>query len=286
MLKVCTHREYKTYADYVYSLATDPSKSGYPTYSDGIKTKEMFLARAEKAFTRETENILLFEFEGTVEGWIHYYYLPEDQYLSTVSFNIESHTEQALEEFIDFARHQFRGYELYLGYSADNQSAVDYLSSHGFECIEENYNNTAFLHRYAPIAADGHVVRITKHNYQSFRTLHSAVEGDMYWNSDRIYADLEDWIIFVHLRDGEPLGSVYYVTDDDGWYEVFGIDMKDNVFDTEIFRALLVTALNTAKELGGKYMTFFCGDEAQSIVRELGFDCVGKYVCYQTLLED
>ena len=92
MLRICTEQEYQKYADFVYEIATDQSKSGYPTYSDGIKTKEMFLDRSQKAFSRDTENILLFEYEGTVEGWIHYYWLPEDRYLSTVSFNINSHT--------------------------------------------------------------------------------------------------------------------------------------------------------------------------------------------------
>lgn len=59
-LRICTESEYKKYAEYVYSLALDQSKSGYPTYCDGIKTKAMFLDRSEKAFSRDTEEILLF----------------------------------------------------------------------------------------------------------------------------------------------------------------------------------------------------------------------------------
>ena len=42
MLRKCTEQEYKEYADFAYGLALDQSKSGYPTYCDGIKTKEMF----------------------------------------------------------------------------------------------------------------------------------------------------------------------------------------------------------------------------------------------------
>lgn len=60
VLRICTESEYKKYAEYVYSLALDQSKSGYPTYCDGIKTKAMFLDRSEKAFSRDTEEILLF----------------------------------------------------------------------------------------------------------------------------------------------------------------------------------------------------------------------------------
>ncbi len=281
MLRICTEQEYVTYIDFVYNLAVDKSKSGYPSYCDGIKTKEMFLERSQKAFSRDNEGILLFEYDGIVEGWIHYYALPNDNYLSTVSFNILSHTEQALKDFLEFAREKFKGYDLFLGFSVENTKAVEFLVTNGFECIEENNNNTAFLDRYHPRATNGSVLHITKENYDYYRTLHCKVEGDMYWNSDRIYADIDNWIIFVKIENGETVGSVYYLTDDDGWFEIFGIDLKDNVFNSDVFNDLLTKALNTAKELGGKYMTFFCGNEEQKIVNKLGFTCVDKYVCYK-----
>lgn len=284
MLRRCTEQEYRKYADFVYGLALDPSKSGYPTYSDGIKTKAMFFERAEKAFSRETEDILLFEYEGTVEGWIHYYSLPDDNYLSTVSFNINFHTEIALQEFFELAQERFKGYELFLGYSKDNKRAVSFLSNNGFECIEEDYNNTAFLNHYEPIRVNSNVVRITKDNYEYFRTLHRQAEGDMYWNSERIYADIDNWIILAKLHNGEAVGSVYYTTAGDGWFEIFGIDMKASAFDSELFGELMGKAMNTAKELGGKFMTFFCGKKEQEIVCKLGFECVGEYVCYKKYL--
>lgn len=281
MLRICTEQEYRKYADFAYELALDQSKSGYPTYSDGIKTKAMFLERSEKAFSRNTEDILLFEYDGSVEGWIHYYYLPEDHYLSTVSFNIRSHTEQALREFLELAQRQFKGYDLFLGYAKDNKKAVDFLLMNEFICIEEAYNNTAFLNRYEPVETSDRIVRITKDNFKFFRTLHSKSEADMYWNSDRIYADMDDWIIFAEIDHGEAIGSVYYMTADDGWFEIFGIDMIENVLNPVVFRELLERALNTAKELNGKYMTFFCDEKEQEIVSELGFECVGEYVCYK-----
>lgn len=281
MLRKCTEQEYRKYADFVYGLALDPSKSGYPTYCDGIKTKAMFFERAEKAFSRETEEILLFEYEGIVEGWVHYYSLPEDNYLSTVSFNINSHTETALQEFLEFVQGQFKGYELFLGYPKDNKTAVSFLSNHGFECIEEDYNNTAFLNHYEPMAVGDSVVRVTKDNYEYFRSLHRQVEGGMYWNSERIYADIDNWVIFAKILNGKAVGSVYYMKDGDGWFEIFGIDLKDGAFDTELFEELLGKALNTAKELGGKFVTFFCDKEGQEIAGKLGFKCVGEYVCYK-----
>ena len=285
MLRSCTEQEFKQYADFVYELALDPSRSSYPAYTDGIKTKEMFLERAQSAFSKATEEILLFEYEETVEGWIHYYFIPEDHYLSAVTFNIQTHMKQALQEFLEFVQIRFKGYELYLGFPTDNKNAVDFLSNHEFECIEDDFNNTAFLEKYEPIPISDSVILITKENFNYFRTLHRTFEQDMYWNSDRIYAALDKWIIFVKLHQDEVLGSVYLIDCDDDWFEIFGIDMKDEIFDSEVFYELLGKALNTAKERNGKYMTFFCEKEQLEIVKKLGFQCIGEYVCYKKLIE-
>lgn len=285
MLRVCTVQEYAALVDNMYDLALDRSKSGYPSYCDGIKTKEMFLERSKRAFSEKEEELLLFEYNGTVEGWIHYFWLPEDRYLSTVSFLVRSHTTQALKEFLEMAREKFGGYELYLGYSAENTEAFSFLSASGFELIEKSNNNTAFLREYTALPDEGEVIRITKENFECFRPLPSQAEEDMYWNSDRIYAALDRWIIFVRLRNDEPMGSVYFLNADTDWYEIFGVDMKDNSFDAETFRILLKAALNAAKEMGGKYMTFFCEDEAQAAAEEAGFKPMDRYVCYKKLLD-
>lgn len=281
MLRKCTEQDFDIYIDLAYSLALEPSKSGYPTYTDGIKTKEMFIERAKQAFSDDCEDILLFEYNGAVEGWIHYYWIPEDNYLSTAAFNVRTATEAALREFQDFAEAKFPGYDLYLGYPAENTAAIGYLSANGFECIESDYNNTAFLDNLKPAPADGGIIPITEQNYPIFREIHARAEEEMYWNSDRIYQSFEDWTIFAGLENGEPSGAIYYTTADDGWFEVFGIDFKDGVYDPELLRKLINAALADAKARGGKYMTFFCEEDGQEVLEESGFVCVGEYRCYK-----
>lgn len=216
----------------------------------------MFLERTEKAFSRETEEILLFEYEGVTEGWIHYYTIPADHYISTVSLNIAVHTEQA----------------------------IGFLQAQGFSCIEEDYNNTALLHQYVPVETGEQVVRITQDNYDLFCTLHRIAEKEMYWNCERIGAELDNWVIFARLQDGETIGCVYYMIDDDGWFEIFGIDLKYDIFDTSLFRKLLCAALNAAKALVGTYMTYFCSEAERTVVQAVGFTCVDAYMCYKKTL--
>ncbi|MBQ9264379.1 MAG: hypothetical protein IJ189_09250 [Clostridia bacterium] len=285
MLRSCSKNEFDEYIDFAYELATDLTRSGYPTYCDGIKTKAMFVERSLKAFERETEHMLLFVYEGEVQGLIHYYWIPDDHYFSTVSFNISRATEQALSEFLAYVGERFKGYDVFLGFPAEN-SAVKFLAEQGFECIENDYNNTAFLDRFDEITENNDLIRIDKENYESFKTLHCQIEGDMYWNSERLFADLDNWVIFVKDKNGKPQGAVYYYMNiDDGWFEIFGIDIHRDEYNPQLFMELLNAALFDAKRRNGKVMTFFCDKEYEEAVIECGFTCVGNYLCYKTHIE-
>lgn len=96
MLKRLKEQDFDRFVGLAYELALDMTKSGYPTYADGIKTKNDFIDRARKAFSRDNEEILLFERDGKVAGWIHYYYLPKDRYLDTCSFCVAEGMREAL----------------------------------------------------------------------------------------------------------------------------------------------------------------------------------------------
>ena len=285
MLIECSKNELMKNMDFAYELALDPSKSGYPTYRDGIKTKSMFVERRLKAFERETEQILLFLYDGAVRGLIHYYRIPDDRYLQTIAFCISEATEQALSEFLSFIGERFKGYDVFMGFPAENQEAVKYLSKRGFECIEDDYNNTAFLDKCAHIRENSEIIRIGKENYGGFRALHSQIEGDMYWNSDRIYEDLDNWIILLREKDGKPQGAVYYTDYDDGCYEIFGIDVDRGKYDPALFKELLNAAIADTVRKGGRFITFFCDKEYEETALECGFVCIGNYLCFKTRLD-
>ncbi len=284
MLVECTKNDFEKYMDLAYELALDPSKSGYPTYSDGIKTKAMFAERLLKAFEREDEQMLLFIHEGSVRGLIHYYWIPEDRYLQTNAFCICEATEQALSEFLAFVGERFRGYDAYLGFPAENQKAVEYLTGRGFECIEDDFNNTAFLDKCDHAPEVGGMIGIDKENFDRFRILHEQIDGDMYWNSDRIFENLDEWIVLVKESDGKPRGAVYYTDAGDGWFEIFGIDIDRERYDPELFKDLLNAAIADARRRGGKTMTFFCEKEYEEAALECGFVCVGNYRCFKARL--
>lgn len=285
MLRECTKSEFEQNIEFAYGLAMDRTRSGYPAYYDGIKTKEMFIRRALKAFERDTEQMLVFERDDSVQGLIHFYWIPEDRYLQTIGFNIAAGTEQALSEFIAYIGHRFREYDAHFGFPAENREAVGFLARQGFACIENDYNNTAFLDRCGEMPENDGLIRIGRENYDVFRVIHSRMDGGMYWNSDRMLDALEEWAIFVSEKGGEPRGAVYYRQCGEGWYEIYGIDIDQEKHDPELFRELLNAALRDAKRRDGRAMTFFCEEEYEKAALECGFECVGNYLCYKTHLE-
>lgn len=273
MLKIATEEEIKNYTDQAYELAMDPTRCGYPVYYDGMKTKDEFIQKLWRSYREPNRELLLFIHEDRVEGFIQFYYLEEDNYLQTEGFSIANHTATALEEFIEYCGDYFPGYELYFGFPADNQEAVSYLREKGWFCLEQSWNQVLYLKNYQLRPESLHVKKVTKENFEDFRTIHSQYDSKMYWNCQRIYNALDEWNIYLYYREEKPLGTIFYVDE-----EIFGLCFVDDKFDREVYDALLTRAANDHKERGLKNIVFF--EDADSPANEIGFQRVGKYLCF------
>lgn len=279
MLNRLMETDFDKYIDFAWELAQDRTRSGYPTYTDGIKTKQDFIAREREAFLRANEEILLFEQDGQVEGWIHYCALPQDNYLDLCACNIRRDTKTALEEFLAYAQGHFPGYELYLGFPKCNTEAIALLQEKGFVCIEESFHDVLFLDAYEFLPETYEITPVTRENFSRFRALHDQMQGPMYWDSDRLLNALDTWKIYLYEKSDSAAGAIYYM-DEKIMLEIFGVDFPDSIYNREIFRALLTKALNEGKRTGAKYFCFFTDQDSHPISLELGFRPVGQYVCY------
>ena len=285
MLKECTERDVDLYADFAYELAMDLKKSAYPTYCDGMKTKEMFIKQLRDAYEDEYEENLLFEYEGKIEGIIQYYWIPEEKYIQTEVFNINKATKQAIAEFLEYVGERLKGYDLYLGFPRENEAAIDCFEELKFRCIESDYDNIAFVDKLGDIKKSTGVIRINKDNFESFRVLHSQNEEDMYWTSDRILEDLDNWNIFVKEKNETSKGAIFYTGSAESGFEIFGTDMNNNEYDEDLFKDLLYAVLADVKAKGGRFIGFFSDEEAEKATLECGFVLVGEYRCYKAHLE-
>ena len=279
MLKKPTASEVEAYLDFAYSLALNPSRSGYPTYTDGIKTKADFLECCRYGLTNPDRLVLLYLREERVCGWIQTLIEPESRYQEANIFNISEGYGDALAEFIDYCHDNYPGYRLCFGIPGENREAIDYFTAHGWPCEERSYNDVLCFDDYTPLPEKKGIVRVTRENYAIFRTLHESVQGEMYWNADQIYDALDRWNIWMLERDGKAQAAIY-VRDSGILMEIYGVDYLGGHYQKEAFSALVIKALNACKEAGKKHMVFFNDDETQADIRKLGFRCVGEYRMY------
>lgn len=275
MLTRLTDAEFDCYASWAYELAMSEAHGSYPTYRDGIKTREDFMARSR----RDDEEVLLFRHEGEVCGWIEWYAIPEENYAITVSFLVEDHAEAAVAEFAAHVETLYPGVTLDIGMDAANEQCVQALEKSGFCLLESSVNHTIFFADYQPEKPVAHVSLLTDADEADFRRLHSF--PDMYWNADRILADLANWRVYLYRLDGRPAGALCCRVQDD-WPEVFSVAWEGDVFRTEIYHDLMAACLWDVKASGSDHMTYFEEEEqALPILAELGFVRVGQYLGYR-----
>lgn len=276
MLRKITRDIWKEYVDYAYELALQPARTSYPVYYDGIKTKEDFISQTEKAFDREEDEILLYVEGDEPCGWIHCYYLREDNYFSTVSMSFSAHMEQGLAEFLAYADSRYPGCGIWLGFPEENSQALSYLSENGFRREEESYNDIFSLGDYhGGEVADG-IVRVTKENFPLFAELHARYEDQMYWNNERLLRKLDQWMIFLYCEKHIPQGAIYCTGDE--MAEIFNVDFAGGTYCPEVFHILVEAVLNACKARRTKHLVFFNEQESQPDALAAGFHCVGKYV--------
>lgn len=285
MLRPIKEAEFDRTIGLAYELALDPARSGYPTYCDGMKTREDFVSRTRKALERPGEDVLLFEEDGEVEGLIAFEHPEEEHYLHAFIFSIRRDTGTALAEFVDYCRGRWPGFLLDLGFPAENVEATGWLDGRGIPCNERSWNFLLNLDRYKPLPEPSGVKRITAESFEDFAAVHRQIQGDMYWNCERVLSTLGRWAIFV-TGEGEAAGEVLMTLDGDPHEEIFALEFVDGQAHDEAFRALLTAALNLLKAHGTKWLTFFVdeGCPEGAALKALGFRLVGTFVCHRLTL--
>ena len=281
MLTRLTEAEFGRYAPWAYDLAMTAEHASYPTWMDGIKTREDFMARARRSFT--DEEVLLFRHDGEVRGWIQWFAIPAENYAMTVSFLVEDHAEEAAREFVAHVAQTTPGLTLDVGLDGDNKQAVAALESCGFTLLESAVNHTIFFDRYQPVAVPEDVALMQPGEEADFRRLHN--NPDMYWNADRILADLSNWKVYLHRQNGAAVAALVCRAED--WPEVFSVEFAGEAFQPDSYRAMMAACLNDLRAAGRRYMTYFEEDEcALPILAELGFERVGRYLAYRKELKE
>lgn len=278
MLTPMTSMELTCLAPWAYGLAMEAAHASYPTYRDGIKTREHFLRAARMALAGDREEALLFAHEGRRCGWIQWYWQPEERYAATSAFLTEDHAAEALAELTARVAAACPGAQLDVGLDGDNAEAIAACRAQGFSLVESSVNHTFLFTEASPCDVPAHVSPLREADWPDFRRLHN--DPDMYWTADRILAAGADWRNDLFWRDGRAVAALSCQSG--GWPEIFSVDFVEGRFDPEAYRGLLAACLWETWAAGAAHLTFFEDrEEALPILAELGFAQVGRYVLFR-----
>ncbi|MFI3284771.1 MAG: hypothetical protein R3Y57_06775 [Erysipelotrichaceae bacterium] len=256
-------------------MATDLHKSSYPTYADKIKTKDDFIQRTLLGINRLNEEVLGFVYKNELIRLVHFFFIEEDKYLQLISFQSDEYSDVAMAELLSYIDMHYGDYDLFFGFPKENKSAINTLKMNDFFLQEESYHQVLLFKNYH-LKDEEEFVEITHENYIEFEKMHRLIEGDMYWNSQRILTNINSWNIYLCYENGNAIGSIYFIYKDK-MMEIFGIDYLDNLYNENVFKKLIIKALNEGKKNGMDYLVFFTDQKMKEYLTSLGFVYVSKY---------
>lgn len=276
MLRPVRAEELDALLEVFWPVALDLTRSTYPTYTDGVKTRADFSEAIRRAQGADWGEVLVHTHHGAVNGLI-VIDEADDEFVSLHVCLTHAHQMECLAEALAYLRGKHPGKTLWLGFAPDNTEMLAFAESNGFTLLDDAVNWNIALADWQPARTDMPVQPVTREGYDAFRALWT--DGSMYWNADRIEAALDRWMLFV-TADGR--GAVACM-DEGAMLEIFGFQYRDG-YDEAVHRALLTACLSAAKEKRAQYLTYFSDRSENAVMQQLGFRRVSDYRCYEKKL--
>lgn len=262
-----------------WPVALDLTRSTYPTYTDGIKTREDFVDTVHRASGADWGEVLLHVHGGAVNGLVVIDQVDEE-YVSLRVCLTHAHQRECLDEVLAHVAAKHAGRTLWLGFAPENADLLALARDNGFALLDDSTNWTLHLDDWAILPEDAHVSAVDHTNYADFRT--AWTDADMYWNADRIWDAFDRWTLFTYRDECGVRGAVACMNDDAA-AEIFGFQYAGS-YCQRVHRALLASCVNAVKAAGTRYLSYFTDRGEADWLAEIGFCRVSDYVCYEKKL--
>lgn len=277
MLKKLTESSFHLNKEKMYQQALDLKHSCYPSYADGIKTKEDFFSMIERGLFLKTCPVFCFYEANTMLGWIQCEIEKENKYIQFTCFNIAKQKKLAMDEIMHWIEENYSGFEINFGCSVKND-VVSILLEYGFLLVDDLYAYKMDLKNWQEYEISSKVCLVTKENYEEFQKLHTSVALDMYWNAERIFNTLSDWVIFISHENEFSMAAIY-THFHPKLCEIYGIDKKREPIDS-VIQELISATLTSCKAQNATVLFYLCEKQERNILKNLGFSFLDHYQCY------
>lgn len=284
MLRLMEEGEWPRYADHAWHLAQELQTSSFPTYLDGIKTRDDFEKRVRAGFSDSRDAVMVYQADGIVRGYLHAYHLPKENYASACLFLTENGWQgDMLSELVLWAREKWPGAQLDLGFPTENREACEAVAASGFEPLETSEVCTLRFDGYVSRAAAEGVRRMSSSQDEaSFACLHRM--PDMFWTAERVLANKANWLVYLHRGDDGD-DAALLCRKDEAMPEIFGVFYAD-AFQRDVCCALYTACLNDLKAAGcGNLVVMIEDRDEVEAICTLGFERRMGYSAYRKRLQ-
>lgn len=277
-IKITNENELEDIIEFAWNITKRDIRVGYPS---GVWEYNGLRKSIINAFN-DSDDILVLKEDNKIIAFISLLIEEDNKYLQTIGgiYCIDDF-DYTFNKLLEYKKENYPDFKLYIIYSSYNKEILNRLAKEGEILDKLNYyrldNDKLKLRE-----VDKSISYIKDSEFKEFSVLHDKLNPDIYWNSDNLLKDIENWNILVYREDGNIVAYALYkfrVGNELG--EIFALSYKENV-SNNIKKDLIYLASKDIFERDADYMVYFTdvdGDENE-ILLELDFDFINDSFTY------
>lgn len=267
-----------------WEIFSDSRNSGFPKYRTCEEMRKYFL----RAVRHEDDKVVAYYDGEELIGVLNLFVDEENEYLQAQGGVLAKRSfDIVCDEFIRYLESNYSGYKMYFGYPVENEKAINYLKDIKAKPVDASI--TMNLKKVDFVRADvfDEVVLLTDKYYKEYGVFHDKHNPNMYWNSERIFEKIDIWKIYVIMKEGKIVGSIFIKFIGDTESEVFGISVDEEYKYDNFELMLLSEGVYNIFQDGREQMLYFVDEDDEVSLEaslKVGFKQIDTYRSYEVSL--
>lgn len=270
--------------EFSWEIFSDSRNSGFPKYRTCEEMRKYFLRSVE----REDDKLLAcYEGEELI-GVLNLFVDEENEYLQARGGVLAKRSfDIVCDEFIRYLESNYSGYKMYFGYPVENVKAIKYLKDIKAKPVDASTTMNLKKVDFVRVDVFDEVVLLTDKYYKEYGVFHDKHNPNMYWNSERIFEKIDIWKIYVIMKEGKIVGSIFIKFIGDTESEVFGISVDEEYKYDNFELMLLSEGVYNIFQDGREQMLYFVDEDDEVSLEaslKVGFKQIDTYRSYKVSL--
>lgn len=212
----------------------------------------------------EDDELLIWR-EGSIKAVTLLFVEANQQYLQTIGGIYSDDLSEAVDQLLAYRDTVHPGFELLIGYP-DTPAIREVFNKRG-RLIE-----AATFYEAKPQPGVYPVHRVTKAEFQELSPVHDLAFSDIYWTSDRLLEQFEEWVVVREdLTNHYSFSRIY----EESLGEIFGLSEPTDLLIHGTKSVLADFGVNRIIASADQ------GDRLNDSLRNTGFLKTGDYICYR-----